>query len=70
MKKRQKNDLRQKTKSELEKMLAEQGKKLAQTRIETGVSRPKDVFSPGRLRRQIAVIKTLIREKEFEEGAK
>lgn len=70
MKKRQKNSLRQKTKSELEKMLAEQEKKLTQLKIEAGVSRPKDVFSQGRLRRQIAVIKTMIREKEFEQGTK
>lgn len=70
MKKRQKNSLRQKTRSELEKMLVEQEKKLTQLKIETGVSRPKDVFSQGRFRQEIAVIKTVIREKEFEEVAK
>lgn len=70
MKKREKASLRQKTKSELEKMLAEQEKELAQLKIQSGVSRPKDIFSPGRLRRQIAVMKTLIREKEFEQGTK
>jgi len=67
MKKKQKEELREKPLSELEKILAEKQKEQVSLKIEKKASRQKDVHLLGKARQEIAVIRTIIRERELEE---
>lgn len=67
IKKRQKDELRKKSVAELEKILAEKQRKLVGLKVGKKASRQKDVHLFGKGRQEIAVIRTIIREKRLEE---
>jgi len=70
VKKRQKDELREKTLVELEKILAEKQKEQVGLKVEKKTSKQKDVHLLGKGRQEIATIRTIIREKQLEEGVK
>lgn len=67
VKKRQKNQLRKEEVGQLEETLAQKQKDLAGLQVEKKADRKKDVHLLGKSRQEVAVIKTIIREKKLEE---
>jgi len=65
MKTKQKKELREKTIKQLESKLEKVERQLFDLKMKQTTSGLKDIKKPARLRKQIAVIKTLIREKQL-----
>ncbi|MCD6225542.1 50S ribosomal protein L29 [bacterium] len=65
MKKKEKQELHQKSIAELRKILGEKSKELVKARVEKEQGKKKDVKIVAKIRDEIAVIKTIIREKEL-----
>lgn len=59
------SELRQKSKSELNEILQESRDKLNQLRFELAANKKKNVREIGQIRKDIARIKTLVREGEL-----
>lgn len=70
MKKKQKDELAKKPLFELEKILAEKQKQLISLKIEKKTGQQKNVHLLGKARKEIAVIKTIIRERKLKEEVK
>lgn len=58
-------ELHQKKIGELEQLLQEVQKELTKARLEVGANKLEDTAKPYRLRKKMARIKTIIREKEL-----
>lgn len=65
MKKKELNELRQKTKKELEKLVVEKRLDLAKVQAELRLDRVKNVKVANNLRRKIAQLMTILHEKEI-----
>jgi len=69
MKIKEKQALREKTAAQLEKLVEAETKKLVESRIKMAKRQLKNTRQPARIKNKIAVIKTLIREKQLEREA-
>lgn len=63
MKSKDKAQLHQSTVSQLQAKLGELETQLVETRLKLAADRIKDVHAPAKIRRQIAIIKTILTQK-------
>jgi len=65
MKKKQHQELKEKSLKELEKLAKEVEKKLIQLKVDWGAGKLKNVHQIGKKRRELAMIKNIFRQKEL-----